>query len=61
MAKEAKLFRIATPNREFTGRRAGVLFELGLARVRDEAKRDQLVNEFHYQDVTAEVEAELEA
>lgn len=47
-------FTIQTPNSEFTGKRAGVFFDNGIAVVRDVAKRDEFVNQFHYNDITAE-------
>ena len=47
-------YTIQTPNSDFTGKRCGVYFDNGIAVVRDVAKRDEFVNQFHYNDITAE-------
>ncbi len=58
MAKTAESrFVIHTPNQEFTGYRAGVLFDRGVAIVTDPAKRDVLVGDLHYIEVKPENES----
>jgi hypothetical protein len=60
MAKEVKIFRISCPNKDFTGRRYGVMFEFGVGRTRDESVRDLLVRDLKYVDVTDELDPDKE-
>lgn len=57
---EKKVFRIACPNKEFTGRRYGILFEFGIARTKDQEKRDLLVNDLGYEDVSDQLDPDRE-
>lgn len=55
--KESR-FVIHCPNKDFTGYRAGVLFDRGVAVVTDPKKRDELVKDLGYAEVVPEKAAE---